>query len=571
MAEFEELRIGVSLSGDAATQLAKYNNLIKQTASGETARHTEGINKQVNVLNQGLKLLGLNATGTGEKLVQLTTRLGATASAVGALAAAYVIAAKKVGDFAIEMNKTSRAAEEIGTTLGQKMNFRQQLAAMGRSYEESDKLLAQSIKLGQEARQHSIEGTFRELELEMKVGGRNFAMEFRQALIGAQGDPAKQFNVILEYHEKIRDLVKESSNYHNDDERRAATAKYQEVFRTRIGITEQLAGLAALHSLDKERAAFWERMDTNSKAVAASTNVIYANFKAILTVLESGFLDPEASTFPAFLKTVRDLTQDLLTLMTEAAPDKIKLAWQQLWWDLLPHGSIDKGSAADWMLQHLRHRLPGTPDIPIPYTPAERPGAPDLAKSLGLDAIGGKENTEKKDENTKQLKELNHNLYQLLNPTGDLSYMGGGDRASGESYDTSSTGAGRHPGSYTPATETPATPATPPAPANVPKPATIETIPSPGAVKSPGSPFDPFMPTSPSILGPTTAAPSNPGGAFDEGVNTNVLGYLHGISGSESSHQESEAYSEVYNNHDPDSRGYNKNVRKYGKDAADNG
>jgi hypothetical protein len=209
MAEFEELKIGVTLTGDAAAQLTKYRDTIKDTATGETARHTESNSKRQRALNEGLKQLGLNATGASEKLVGPTSRLGGTAGAVAALAGAYVIAAKKVGDFAVEMNKTARAAEEIGTTLGQKMNFREQLARMGRSYQESDKLLEQSIKVGQEARSRSIEGMFKELELDMKVGGRDLVMEFRQAVQGAMGDPAKQLNTIVQYHEKIRDLVNE--------------------------------------------------------------------------------------------------------------------------------------------------------------------------------------------------------------------------------------------------------------------------------------------------------------------------------------------------------------------------
>jgi hypothetical protein len=158
------------------------------------------------------------------------------------------------------------------------------------------------------------------------------------------------------------------------EERDAATAKYQEIFRSRLGITEQLAGIKELHSLDAERAKYWEKMDANSKKVAENTSVIYANFKEMLTILQGKTFDPETSPFPAFIKTVRDLTQDLLNLLTDA-PEKMKENWANFWKDA---GRLAAGAAPitnpmsipiDWLLRkglqptrqedrrrHRRHR-----------------------------------------------------------------------------------------------------------------------------------------------------------------------------------------------------------------------
>ena len=78
------------------------------------------------------------------------------------------------------------------------------------------------------------------------------------------------------------------------------------------------------------------------------------------------------------------------------------------------------------------------------------------------------------------------------------------------------------------------------------------------------------MPSGPNAL-PTTSPPSNPGGAFDEGIPTYVKGYLRGIGQSESSFDINQAYSEAFNTTDPHARGFNKNVARLGQRGADYG
>jgi hypothetical protein len=237
-----------------------------------------------------------------------------------------VLATKKVADLAIELNKTSREAEEIGTTLGQKMNFRDQLGRMGRSWQESDRLLTESIKVGTEARSNYFSTMFQELDRDIKVGGIRFGQEFRDAMAAAVGEP-EQFNVIVQYHEKIRDLVNERYKDRSVEERNHLTATFQRIFRERIGITENLAQIKTLHALDKDRAAFWEKMDTNSKAVAANANAAYANIKLIVAELESKAFDPKISPFVKTIEAAKDLTEDLLNLIIGKKDQPAKSGW----------------------------------------------------------------------------------------------------------------------------------------------------------------------------------------------------------------------------------------------------
>src|SRR5262252_632596 len=372
MAEYEELKIGVRLTGDAQAQLEKYKSTMKEAATGETSRHMEKGTKQLGYLQQGLKAVGLEASGTAAQLVRLAGGLGATVGGVAALGAAYALAAKKIADMAIAMNQVSRSAEEIGTTLAQKMNFRDQLGRMGRSAQEADQILTDTIRVAAENRTK----VFDQLAIRLKQGGSKFREDFQRDLYGARTE-VEQFNVIQKYYERAGQLGREQHKNESEAQQREAAAEKQRIFREETGFSLDLAQTRELHEMDAERVKFWEKMDENSKNVAANANSAKENIHAIVAELQSRWLDPDKSPFPATLKNINDLTADLLKLLTESDPSKMKEHWSSFWKDLLPEVTIDRGSPMDWLLRHFRHTLPGAPHIPIPYT-GEKGG--DLAK-----------------------------------------------------------------------------------------------------------------------------------------------------------------------------------------------
>jgi hypothetical protein len=515
MAEFEELQLRITLVDQASAPLQKIEEHYKRLSSGATAGHIERYKREGGLLKELTKAFGLEAKGAAAHFEGLAGRAGVAAGAVAAAGVAVYAATKKVAEFAEGVRDVGRFAEELGTTYAQVKNITDQVAKLGFT-EQSTR---QNIAAAQRAAvQSHIQGTNDMWEdlahILQRTGLRD---ELRQMLQNAK-TPDEQINAELQFLARIRQYYEEHTEGRSKEQNDAIIRQIQRQELERQGFNDDLMHYQQIEKMSKEEEDRLNKLNDNAKEIANNWNATWVNIDKVKDLFLGDIFDPNTSPFPHMLRIAKEITEWIFNTMVEGQKKlEGKTFWEKFFY-LNPE-------IVDWL--HKATAIPTERGGPLEGTATG--GAVPLMGDYSSPAARAmhESRNETIDENTRELKKLNDQLYALLNPPSDQGGAGGyaggaaGDRASGENY--TGTGSGRT-GSH----DTPVPPAsprnTPPPMPNVPKPASPTNLPSSGAFDVPRSPFDPFMRYGPNLLpgaegaknppASTMAPPANPGGSI---------------------------------------------------------
>lgn len=600
MAEYEELRLTVSLVDNASRGLREYQQVMKETATGQTSRHMEELGKKGNILKEGLKSLGLEAKGATAQLEQFGTKILGVGGGLAAFVTAVIVATDKVGKLATAMNETSRSWELMGTTLAHGKNISEQLARIGVDEQKAMQLTAAAIKGHVDAQKRGLTEQFQQLHQWM---GEKFEEEYRQVMAKAT-TPEEYIQAAADAEKRIGDIVRKNNVDKTKEEQNQLAAAAQERFRNITGFGNELHLVTQMQALDKEREKFWEKMDENARKIADDWRNIWENINQIMTLFKADVFDPEKSPFPALIHAAKVATDALFAAIQKGQQ---LLEGHNFWQEFfkvaitppmfLPN--VLGGEIGKFIAEHFRG---GGWKPPTPENLPGGGGAGEIVPFAALPGAGG----EQFDDNTRELKRLNDQLYELLHPpetSGELATRGGygsGDGTGGTGGVAGGTGGPNDPATTPgPKGDTGTTPqvTTPPggpkiSPLGFPSPGTFggslgAFAPTGAAPIVGGGDLGAFSrsplntPKAPNLFGgPTPGAqpfvPSGQGGGsgadqptYSAGGNdipTNLLAFTRGLGKTESNFNRSEAYSERLN-----LASNNANVRRLGPRGADYG
>jgi hypothetical protein len=556
MAEYEELRIVVSLTDQASEPLRRFQDSMKETTQGRTSKHVEEFSKKANVAREGLKMFGLEATGTTAKIEALATRVSALGGGLATLAAAIIIATDKVGKMAEAMNQTSRAWEAMGTTLAHGRNITEQLARMGVNEQKAMELTGAAIRAHVQSQSRGMTDMFRQLrDLGLKFGVE-FEEQYRRELSKAKG-PEDYLNVAVETEEKIKQAILDKNHGVLDDNTRAMQAEATRRFREIQGFNDELLVLTRISNLTKEQEQFWNRMDENAKKISEDWRATWANIDQIWQLIKGDAFDPEISPFPKLMKIANAATALLYrTILT----GNQSLAGKNFWLEFFSFAALGPmgipiTALLKFFREHGQEHQAAPHEMPPPWTMPQEGGGTFQGMPQPFASLGAATGNEDLDQNTRELKRLNDQLYQMLHPP---EAARGGAGADGGDGTSGSKGADGSPATSTDTSSstTTTTPTT--------TPTTTAPTTTPMTVKPPAAFPLPPTPAVPPILGlgaghhtmPTSSAGSMPfigkgegGGGLDD-IPTGALGAIRGIGHTETAYEEGQAYSNTTNQGD---------------------
>jgi hypothetical protein len=575
MAEYEELKITVTLVDNARAQLKEYQETMKNIASGPAGSQMETLTRKTDVLKSTLKSLGLEAKGTGELVQKLAEGFGSAAGRVAQLGAAVVIATDQVGRMAAAMQDTSRAAQLMGTTLGHMKNIQEQLARYGISEENSAKLTAAAINAHLEAARRGHSQFFEDL---MKALPKDVetVQQYRREL-AKEGSPEDYLRIRKHFEDELEAGIRKRMKGQAEAEIQERVAYEKRRARETEGFNDEFAKIKEINNETEEHAKFWSKVDENSKTAADNWHAIWADFNKIYDLFKADLFDPNSSPFPLMLEKAKNIADSILQIFEEGEK---KFAGKSFWEKFF---YIDPK-----IIEFLRNLTGGRPAGGEPEgTAGTGGGAVPLMSNYASLATG----TETGDlaGNTRELKKLNDNLYDLLHPLetwaspegsavgetpapGDTTREGGSPRATEPSIRTGPRSADAPPPPKTakdapPSTPTPTPPATGGPPSTAIRP-DVFPMGRPHALLPPEG----IPPPAHFVYGSGGVGTSGPGGGgsgdlgdnptFEKGgrdIPPNLLGFLRGVASTETDFTTREAYSEALNK--PIN---NANVRDFG-------
>lgn len=599
MAEFEELRITVRLVDQASTSLRQFQQQMKETATGPTSQHMEAFAKKGEFLKQGIKAMGLEAKGTTALLENMGTKLLGVGGSVATLVTAIAIATERVGKLASSFNEASRSWEAMGTSLAHGKNISEQLARIGIDEQKSMQLTANAIQQHVQAQKRGLNEQFRELRMRF---GEQFEEEYKKAIAVAK-TPEQYLTAAAQAEKKVGEIVERNLKGQSREEIDAQKAYAQERFRTITGFSDELHLVTQLQDLDAEREKFWNKMDENAKKIADDWRNTWENINQIWQLLKGDLFDPDKSPFPAMMHAARVATDEFFAAILKGQQ---LLEGHNFWQDFFKFMVVPSpfnfanpaGGAVNWMLDYFRKH--GLEQLPTPPT---IPGGIPGGGAVPFAALPGA-NGEDMDQNTRELKRLNDQLYEMLHPpetSGDLATRGGygsGDAiggtggVAGGTPGPAATTPGRGDGGTGPAVTTP--PGGPKiSPLGFPSPgsfggslgsftpggnaqiigggdlgafsrSSLNPPKSPNLFGGPTPGAQPFIPSGREGGGAGADAPTYKAGGDD--IPTNLLAFTRGIGITESDFNRKEAYNERLN-----LASNNANVRRLGPRGADYG
>jgi hypothetical protein len=501
MAEFEELQLRVTLTDQASRPLQQIEEQYRRLSTGPTAGHMERFKREGNYLKEGIKLLGLEAKGASAHFETLAGRAGLAAGAVAAAGFAVYEATKKVAEFATTIRDVGRFAEELGTSYAHVKNITDQMAKLGIAEEKTRQNITAGMRAHVEAEKKLWPDYIENVAHILNQGGPELAKEL-QALNKAATLPEEQQRAAIQFNQRIAQYYREHRLAVRDEDNEEMIKQKQRDVLIAQGYNTELMHVSHVDDLTKEQEDRLNKMAENAAEIAKNWDAIWVNIGKVKDLFVSNLFDPESSSLPAMLKHVKELTDSIFQSILKGEGSVSKSLWNVLIPYLPDYFTKPVGP--------VEMKRGGAPWSPTPGTPFRFAGDDNLPASQKFG-----DNSEKTDENTRELKKLNDQLYQLLNPTdksGNLAYGGGalGDRASGSNY---TTGSGDTTGRTV-------------APPTTPQPAPLRTLPgldlgpSSGSFASPFGSFLPnkgVLPNAPGLTNPpasTMAPPVNPGGSM---------------------------------------------------------
>jgi hypothetical protein len=408
MAEYEELRLTVTLVDNASSSLRQLQQTMKETATGPTSQHMENFAKKGNILKDAIKAMGLEARGTTAMLEGMGTKLLGVGGSVATLVTAIVVATERVGKLATSFNEASRSWEAMGTTLAHGKNISEQLARIGIDEQKSMELVGNAIQQHVVAQKRGLNEQFRELRMRF---GEQFEEEYKRAIAVAK-TPEQYLNAAADAEKKVGEIVEKNLRGQSREEIDAQKAYAQQRFRTITGFNEELHLVTQLRELDKEREQFWDKMDENAKKIAEDWRGTWENINQIWELLKSDLFDPDKSPFPAMMHAAKASTDAFFAAILKGQE---LLQGHNFWQDFFkfitptPFNAFNPAAGASNLLieqfrKHSEQLNSMQPTIPggipgggaVPF--AALPGADDM------------------DDNTRELKRLNDQLYEVLHP-----------------------------------------------------------------------------------------------------------------------------------------------------------
>jgi hypothetical protein len=432
-AEFEELRLIVSLTDNASAGLNNYKKSLEQFTSGQPAQHLENFKKHNLLLTQVLKATGLEATGTGKAFIELGSRLAIGAGAVGIAGVAIYKAAAIVNSAAKGIVDQANALKSFGVGFPEGKNVLEQYARLGISEKESIENIGAATQAQFETQKRNRSELFEDLK---KLAlGDNWAEEFRNRMAQAK-TLAELMNTAQQGEIEIQDVVERRYGNLDKHEKERLKAEFARQYRQLFHFNEAFLLAKQINELEADRAKRMKDMADAAQKFRDQWNATAVNLGQIVDIFLTG---KGISTMLPILEQAKDLTEAILRLTTEG----MKALKDENFWKLLMHlppdipGMPQVSGSVNTLQQVYKYLKPDTSNLrldqPQPF--------------VGGGVFSGGAEGEKIEQNTRELKRLNDNLYQLLHPEATqgapLRYGLGGDGAA--SMDSSGASIGGTP------------------------------------------------------------------------------------------------------------------------------
>jgi hypothetical protein len=408
MAEFEELRIVVSLTDQASTGFNSFKKSISEFTSGQPAQHLENFKRHNTLLTQLLKATGLEATGTSKAFIDLTSKFALSAGVIGALGYALYKTTSIVADAAKGIVDQANKLKALGIPYSEGRNIIEQYALVNIEANKTIEDIQAANQLQFEARKAHHSEMFDQLR--QLVFNDPYVKDFQIQLQNAKTQVELQ-NVIVEGQEKFSELS--NKYYHSDDEatQKRTNAQTRARFRAIVGLNEEFDRAVRIKEIDKDRAASLEKLNTEAQKFTRLWNETAVNLERIGGVLEGAAIQ---QLLP-LLQSAKDLTGAIFQLVTEGfSALKDKNFWESMisGADVARYGGYVLGGPGAILggvaTEAIRNRF----KQPSSQSPSNF-GLDQAQPFLGIP--GGTEN-DKINDNTRELKRLNDNLYILLHP-----------------------------------------------------------------------------------------------------------------------------------------------------------
>ena len=417
MAEFEELRITVSLDNKATAGFTDFKKSVAEFTTGQPAQHLENFKRHNTLLTQLLKATGTEATGTSKAFIDLSSKFTAGASAIGAVGYALFKTTAIVAEAAKGIADQANKLKSFGVPYAEGKNIIEQYELVNISANKTLEDIQAANQLQFEARKVHHSEMFDQLR--QLVFNDPYVNEFKTQLQNARTQAELQ-NVIIEGQAKFSELS--NKYYHSDDEatQKRTNAQIAARFRAIVGLNEEFDRATRVKELDQDRAKALEKLNTEAQKFTRLWNETAVNFERIGSVLEGRGIQ----SLTPLLTQVRDMTQAIFDVMTKGMDAfKDRKFWETGLGSIMDPFKEGGRGIQDPMLYRtilgpeiydgLKKAIESdiikemTPRAGVPPPVGE--GAP-LMSNYNID--GG----DKLGENTRELKRLNDNLYQLLHP-----------------------------------------------------------------------------------------------------------------------------------------------------------
>jgi hypothetical protein len=422
--EREELQLTVSLVDNASAGIVALKNNIQQLTSGQTAASFETFRRQHRAMGDQIKELTAAAIGGEKAMLGYISRFGA----LGLAASAGVASMKS---YAQSMADINRMSQTLGVSREQIKSVVDQWTAVGASTQEAEDQLRSFTQAVVDLNRR---GSPQFQELLHHAGGFEDQMVALVRQVGAASTAQDKLNLVTQAGEAVRKnrIEQDKAMGASIAQQAADGAKAQEEFLRLWGLSADLVARLQkqFDNLTTAQAAHNKQVLDDGEELVRAWNQIGAAAKNAKEEMLLAF-------GPNLSELLRNTAKEIETIV--GALNKFEE------WRKSPHG---KGLGA-----LPRAIVPGPGGI-LPGT------APDLGKQLGIDRIpsvpsigtptggvspllgGGWDkvplstNIEDRrnsgrlmDDNTKELKKLNDNLFALLHPAeggGGGGGLGGG-------------------------------------------------------------------------------------------------------------------------------------------------
>ena len=324
MAEFEELRIVVSLDNKAVAGLNDFKKQLAEFTSGQPAQHLENFKRHNTLLTQLLKATNLEATGTAKSLIDLGARFVGVAGPIGLVAYALYKSTSIVADAAKSITDQANKLKSFGVPYAEGRNIIDQYKLANIEANKTLEDIQAANELQFQAR--LAHGSEMFDQLRALLHNDPYVNEFKERLAGARTQAELQ-NVVLEGQQKVSELSEKY--YHSEDKAIQArtNAENRARFRKIVGLNEEFDRAVRVREVTKDQAAAWESLAAKAKEFAVLWNTVGVNFGKIGDVLEGKGIEK----LTPLLQGVKELTEAIF-LATQQGMNALK---QENFWKLI--------------------------------------------------------------------------------------------------------------------------------------------------------------------------------------------------------------------------------------------